>query len=36
VLDGIRQGRDPRRLAYEWEQNQLQAFRRMRQQYMLY
>jgi len=36
VLDGIRQGRDPRRLAYEWEQNQLQAFRRMRAQYLLY
>ncbi|HEV2426435.1 MAG TPA: exo-beta-N-acetylmuramidase NamZ domain-containing protein [Terriglobia bacterium] len=36
VIDGIRQGRDPRRLAYEWEQNQLQAFRRMRAQYLLY
>lgn len=36
VVDGIRQGRDPRRLAYEWEQNQLQAFRRMRAQYLLY
>jgi len=36
VVDGIRQGRDPRRLAYEWEQNQLQPFRRMRAQYLLY
>jgi uncharacterized protein YbbC (DUF1343 family)/CubicO group peptidase (beta-lactamase class C family) len=36
VLDGIRQGRDPRRLAYEWEQHQLQPFRRMRAQYLLY
>jgi uncharacterized protein YbbC (DUF1343 family) len=36
VLDGIRQGRDPRRLAYEWEQNQLQPFRKMRAQYLLY
>lgn len=36
VIDGIRQGRDPRRLAYEWEQNQLQAYRRMRAQYLLY
>jgi uncharacterized protein YbbC (DUF1343 family) len=36
VLDGIRQGRDPRRLAYEWEQNQLQAFRQMRAHYLLY
>lgn len=36
VLDGIRQGRDPRRLAYEWEQNQLQAFRQMRSHYLLY
>ena len=36
VLDGIRQGRDPRRLAYEWEQNQLQAFRKIRSHYLLY
>jgi uncharacterized protein YbbC (DUF1343 family)/CubicO group peptidase (beta-lactamase class C family) len=36
VLEGIRQGRDPRRLAYEWEQNQLQAFRQMRSRYLLY
>lgn len=36
VLDGIRRGRDPRRLAYEWEQNQLQAFRQMRAHYLLY
>ncbi len=36
VLDGIRAGRDPRRLAYEWEQNELQAFRKMRSHYLLY
>jgi uncharacterized protein YbbC (DUF1343 family)/CubicO group peptidase (beta-lactamase class C family) len=36
VVDGIRQGRDPRRLAYEWEQKQLQAFRQMRSHYLLY
>jgi len=36
VVDGIRQGRDPRRLAYEWEQNQLQPFRQMRAHYLLY
>jgi uncharacterized protein YbbC (DUF1343 family)/CubicO group peptidase (beta-lactamase class C family) len=36
VVDGIRQGRDPRRLAYEWEQNQLQPFRQMRARYLLY
>jgi uncharacterized protein YbbC (DUF1343 family)/CubicO group peptidase (beta-lactamase class C family) len=36
VVDGIRAGRDPRRLAYEWEQNQLQAFRNRRAPYLLY
>jgi uncharacterized protein YbbC (DUF1343 family)/CubicO group peptidase (beta-lactamase class C family) len=36
VLNGIREGRDPRRLAYDWEQNQLQAFRRERSHYLLY
>jgi uncharacterized protein YbbC (DUF1343 family)/CubicO group peptidase (beta-lactamase class C family) len=36
VLEGIRSGRDPRRLAYEWEQNQLQPFRRLRARYLLY
>ncbi|HUI41086.1 MAG TPA: exo-beta-N-acetylmuramidase NamZ domain-containing protein [Terriglobia bacterium] len=36
VLDGIRRGRDPRRLAYDWEQDQLQAFRAMRARYLLY
>ena len=36
VVDGIRTGRDPRRLAYEWEQNQLEAFRRRRAPYLLY
>jgi uncharacterized protein YbbC (DUF1343 family) len=36
VVDGIRAGRDPRRLAYEWEQNQLQPFRRLRAPYLLY
>jgi len=36
VVDGIREGRDPRRLAYEWEQNQLQDFRHRRASYLLY
>jgi uncharacterized protein YbbC (DUF1343 family) len=36
VLDGIRQGRDPRRLAYEWEQGQLQTFRALRARHLLY
>jgi uncharacterized protein YbbC (DUF1343 family)/CubicO group peptidase (beta-lactamase class C family) len=36
VVDGIRQGRDPRRLAYDWEQGQLQAFRALRARYLLY
>jgi len=36
VLAGMRQGRDPRRLAYDWEQNQLQPFRAMRAHYLLY
>jgi uncharacterized protein YbbC (DUF1343 family)/CubicO group peptidase (beta-lactamase class C family) len=36
VVEGIRAGRDPRRLAYEWEQNQLDAFRRRRAPYLLY
>jgi uncharacterized protein YbbC (DUF1343 family)/CubicO group peptidase (beta-lactamase class C family) len=36
VLDGIRHGRDSRRLAYEWEQDQLQPFRRLRARYLLY
>lgn len=36
VVDGIRRGRDPRRLAYEWEQGQLQIFRALRAHYLLY
>ena len=36
VVDGIRQGRDPRRLAYDWEQGQLQSFRALRARYLLY
>lgn len=36
VVDGIRQGRDPRRLAYDWEQDQLQTFRKLRSRYLLY
>ncbi len=36
VLEGIRQGRDPRRLAYEYQQKELEQFRRMREKYLLY
>ena len=36
VVEGIRRGRDPRRLAYEWEQNQLQAFRQLRARSLIY
>ncbi len=36
VLDGIRRGRDPRRLAYEWQQGSLADFRRIRANYLLY
>ncbi|HEY6293865.1 MAG TPA: serine hydrolase, partial [Terriglobia bacterium] len=36
VLEGIRHGRDPRRLAYDWEQNQLHAFRLMRANMLIY
>ena len=35
VLDGIRQGRDPRRLAYEYQQKELEQFRRLREKYLL-
>ena len=36
VVEGIRLGRDPHRLAYEWEQNQLQSFRLTRAGSLLY
>jgi uncharacterized protein YbbC (DUF1343 family)/CubicO group peptidase (beta-lactamase class C family) len=36
VLEAIREGRDPRRIAYEWEQDQLQEFRKLRAKYLLY
>jgi len=36
VVGGIRQGRDPRRLAYDWEQGKLQSFRALRARYLLY
>jgi uncharacterized protein YbbC (DUF1343 family) len=36
VVDGIRRGRDPRRLAYDWEQGHLQTFRMLRARYLLY
>ncbi len=36
VLDGIKRGRDPRRLAYEWQQGSLADFRRIRARYLLY
>jgi uncharacterized protein YbbC (DUF1343 family) len=36
VLEGIKQGRDPRRMAYDWQQNGLEVFRKMRAKYLLY
>ncbi|HEV2352402.1 MAG TPA: exo-beta-N-acetylmuramidase NamZ domain-containing protein [Terriglobia bacterium] len=36
ILEGIKQGRDPRRMAYDWEQHGLEAFREMRRKYLLY
>ena len=36
VLQSIRMGRDPRRLAYDWQQNGLEHFRRTRERYLLY
>lgn len=36
VLEAIKQGHDPRRIAYEWEQNQDRPFRTMRAKYLLY
>ena len=36
VVDAIRAGHDPRRMAYDWEQDQLQEFRKMRARYLLY
>ncbi len=36
VLESIRNGQDPRRTAYDWEQDQLQEFRKLRARYLLY
>jgi uncharacterized protein YbbC (DUF1343 family)/CubicO group peptidase (beta-lactamase class C family) len=36
ILDGIRKGDDPRRMAYEWQQQGLEAFRKLRSKYLLY
>lgn len=36
VLEGIKQGHDPRRMAYEWQQNGLETFRQMRSKYLIY
>jgi uncharacterized protein YbbC (DUF1343 family)/CubicO group peptidase (beta-lactamase class C family) len=36
VLEGIKQDRDPRRMAYEWQQKGLEAFRELRSKYLLY
>lgn len=36
VLDAIEGGRDPRRIAYDWEQDQLEPFRKVRAKYLLY
>jgi uncharacterized protein YbbC (DUF1343 family)/CubicO group peptidase (beta-lactamase class C family) len=36
VLDAIKHGHDPRRIAYDWEQNDLGRFRKLRAKYLLY
>lgn len=36
VLDAIKRGQDPRRIAYHWEQDQLGQFRKLRAKYLLY
>ena len=36
VLDDIKRNRDPRRIAYHWEQDDLSAFRKARAKYLLY
>jgi len=36
VLESIRKGEDPRRMAYDWEQDELQEFRKLRAKYLLY
>ena len=36
VLDEIKHDRDPRRIAYYWEQGPLEQFRKMRAKYLLY
>ncbi|PYU98878.1 MAG: hypothetical protein DMG26_17645 [Acidobacteria bacterium] len=36
VLDEIKRDRDPRRIAYYWEQGPLEQFRKMRAKYLLY
>jgi uncharacterized protein YbbC (DUF1343 family) len=36
VVDAIKHGQDPRRIAYHWEQDQLGQFRKLRAKYLLY
>jgi len=36
VLESIRNGRDPRRIAYLWQQGDLEQFRKLRAKYLLY
>lgn len=36
ILEGIKRGGDPRRMAYDWQQSSLEAFREMRSKYLLY
>jgi len=36
VLDEIKHDRDPRPIAYYWEQGSLEQFRKMRAKYLLY
>ncbi len=36
VIEAVKRGHDPRRIAYDWEQNQLRPFRALRAKYLLY
>ena len=36
ILEDIKLGRDPRRMAYDWQQNSLYRFLRVREKYLLY
>ena len=36
VLEAIKRGHDPRRIAYDWQQGALAQFRKMRAKHLLY